>query len=40
MDPTLDTEIPTLIAGRIPTLNRSADENICPLVMEIALVGI
>ncbi|KVI08084.1 Photosystem antenna protein-like protein, partial [Cynara cardunculus var. scolymus] len=25
-DPTLETEISTLIAGRIPTLNRSADK--------------
>ncbi|XP_077248847.1 uncharacterized protein LOC143888344 isoform X2 [Tasmannia lanceolata] len=29
-DPTLETEIPTLIVGRIPALNRSADKNICP----------
>ncbi|RWR98017.1 photosystem II protein I chloroplast [Cinnamomum micranthum f. kanehirae] len=39
-DPTLETEIPTLMAGRIPALNRSADKNICPSVMEITLVGI
>ena len=28
------------MAGRIPALNRSADKNICPSVMEITLVGI
>jgi len=39
-NPTLDTEITGLIAGRIPALNRSVDENIFPSIMEIALVGI
>lgn len=27
-DPTRETEIPTLLVGLIPTLNRSADKNI------------
>ncbi|KAK8564753.1 hypothetical protein V6N13_019909 [Hibiscus sabdariffa] len=39
-DPTLETEIPTLIAVLIPALNRSVDKKICPSVMEITLVGI
>ncbi|KAK8593449.1 hypothetical protein V6N12_045530 [Hibiscus sabdariffa] len=39
-DPTLEMEIPTLIADLIPALNRSADKKICPSVMEITLVGI
>ncbi|GER51129.1 50S ribosomal protein L2 [Striga asiatica] len=34
-DPTLETEIPTLIVGLIPALNRSADKKIWPSVMEI-----
>ena len=37
--PTLDTEIPTLIAGLIPELKRSVSRNICPSVIEITLVG-
>ena len=39
-DPTRDTEIPTLIAGRIPELNKSFDKKICPSVIEITFVGI
>ena len=38
--PTRDTEIPTLIAGRTPELNKSPSKKICPSVMEITLVGI
>ena len=38
--PTRDTEIPTLIAGRIPLLKSSVSKNICPSVIEITFVGI
>ena len=38
--PTRDTEIPTLIAGRIPELNKSVSKKICPSVIEITFVGI
>ena len=38
--PTRDTEIPTLMAGRTPELNKSDSKNICPSVIEITLVGI
>ncbi len=37
--PTRDTEIPALIAGRIPALNRSVSRKIWPSVIEITLVG-
>src|SRR5438876_358049 len=37
--PTRDTEMPALIAGRIPALNRSVSRKICPSVIEITLVG-
>src|SRR5690606_41983238 len=40
LPPTRDTEIPTLIAGRTPELNKSPSKKICPSVMEITLVGI
>ena len=40
LPPTRLTEIPTLIAGRIPALNRLPSRNICPSVIEITLVGI
>ena len=39
-EPTRDTEIPTLIAGLIPELNKSPDKKICPSVIEITFVGI
>jgi hypothetical protein len=38
--PTRDTEIPTLIAGRTPELNKSDSKKICPSVIEITFVGI
>ena len=38
--PTLDTEIPTLIAGLIPELNKSVSKKICPSVIDITFVGI
>ncbi len=37
--PTRDTEMPALMAGRMPALNRSVSRKICPSVMEITLVG-
>jgi hypothetical protein len=37
--PTRDTEIPALMAGRIPALNRSVSRKIWPSVIEITLVG-
>ena len=37
--PTRLTELPTLMAGRIPELNRSDSKKTCPSVMEITLVG-
>ena len=40
LPPTRDTEIPTLIAGRIPELNKFDSKKICPSVIEITLVGI
>ena len=38
--PTLETEMPGLIAGLIPELNKSVSKNICPSVIEITFVGI
>jgi len=38
--PTLDTLIPTLIAGRTPALKRLVSRNIWPSVMDITFVGI
>jgi hypothetical protein len=40
LPPTRDTEIPTLIAGRTPELNKSPSKKICPSVIEITFVGI
>ena len=37
--PTRVTELPTLMAGRTPELNRSVSRKTCPSVMEITLVG-
>ena len=37
--PTRETEIPTLIAGRIPSLNRLALKKSCPSVIEMTFVG-
>ena len=37
--PTRDTERPTLIAGRIPALKRSASRKIWPSVIEMTFVG-
>ena len=37
--PTRDTEIPALIAGRTPALKRSVSRKIWPSVIEITLVG-
>ena len=37
--PTRDTEMPALIAGRMPALNRSVSRKIWPSVIEITLVG-
>ena len=37
--PTRDTEIPALIAGRMPALKRSVSRKIWPSVIEITLVG-
>ena len=37
--PTRDTELPTLMAGRMPELKRSASRKIWPSVMEMTLVG-
>jgi len=37
--PTLETERPALIAGRIPELKRSVSKKICPSVIEITFVG-
>jgi hypothetical protein len=37
--PTRETEFPTLIAGRIPELNRSDSRKIWPSVIEMTLVG-
>ena len=37
--PTRETEIPTLIAGRTPGLNRSVSRKIWPSVIEMTLVG-
>ena len=37
--PTRLTELPTLMAGRIPELNRSVSKKTWPSVMEITLVG-
>jgi len=38
--PTLDTEVPTFMAGRTPELNRSMSKKIWPSVMEMTVVGI
>ena len=38
--PTRDTEMPALMAGRMPALNRSVSRKIWPSVMEMTLVGI
>ena len=37
--PTRDTEMPTLIAGRTPWLNRSDSRKTWPSVIEMTLVG-
>ena len=37
--PTRDTELPTLMAGRTPWLNRSDSRKIWPSVIEMTLVG-
>ena len=37
--PTRETELPTLIAGRMPWLNRSASRKIWPSVIEMTFVG-
>ncbi len=37
--PTRDTEMPALMAGRMPALNRSVSRKIWPSVIEITLVG-
>jgi hypothetical protein len=37
--PTRDTEMPTLMAGRTPELNRPVSRKICPSVIEMTLVG-
>ena len=37
--PTRLTELPTLMAGRMPELNRSVSKKTCPSVMEMTLVG-
>ena len=37
--PTRETELPTLMAGRMPELKRSLSRKICPSVMEMTLVG-
>ena len=37
--PTRDTEMPALMAGRMPALNRSVSRKIWPSVMEMTLVG-
>ena len=37
--PTRDTEMPALIAGRMPALKRSVSRKIWPSVIEITLVG-
>ena len=37
--PTRDTELPTLIAGRMPWLNRSDSRKIWPSVIEMTFVG-
>ena len=39
-EPTLETDNPTLTAGRIPWLNNSVSKKICPSVIEITFVGI
>ena len=38
-EPTRDTEIPALMAGRIPALNRLVSRKIWPSVIEITFVG-
>ena len=37
--PTRDTEMPALMAGRMPALNRVVSRKIWPSVIEITLVG-
>ena len=37
--PTRLTELPTLMAGRMPELNRSVSKKTWPSVMEMTLVG-
>src|ERR1044071_5319043 len=37
--PTRDTEMPALMAGRMPALNKSVSKNICPSVIEMTFVG-
>ena len=37
--PTLETEIPGLMAGLTPELNKSVSKKICPSVIEITFVG-
>jgi hypothetical protein len=39
LPPTLETEIPTLIAGRTPEWKRSDSRKIWPSVIEITFVG-
>ena len=38
-EPTRDTEMPALMAGRMPLLNRLVSRKIWPSVIEITLVG-
>ena len=39
LPPTRETELPTLMAGRMPELKRSASRKIWPSVIEMTLVG-
>jgi hypothetical protein len=39
LPPTRETEMPTLMAGRTPELNRSVSRKIWPSVMEMTFVG-
>ena len=39
LPPTRDTEMPTLMAGRMPRLKSAVSRNICPSVMDMTLVG-
>src|SRR6266567_1199127 len=39
LPPTRETEMPTLIAGLTPELNKSVSRKICPSVIEMTFVG-